>query len=130
MAAPYRAGFGFACIRKCAETRRARASCASVAGGQSGSERAAAWRFSSLMASKARQSVFGGLFARSLNFVVLPLAMPIIAPLEIHGASTEFQYLGQHTGRSAPARRGGSEHASCTGRSGVPSERGQHVRYV
>jgi len=37
------------------------------------------------MASKARQSVFGELFARSLNFVVLPLAMPIITPLEIHG---------------------------------------------
>src|SRR5262245_45525399 len=56
-------------------TRRARASCSSVAGGQSGSETAAAWRSSSVMASKARQSVFGGRFGSSLNLVVLPFFM-------------------------------------------------------
>src|SRR5258708_4934556 len=50
-------------------TRRARASCAAVAGGQSGSESAARWRSSSLMASKARQSVLGGFFGLSLNFI-------------------------------------------------------------
>src|SRR5712671_2210174 len=56
-------------------TRRARASCASVAGGASGSETAARWRCSSLMASKARQSVFGGFFGLSLNLVILPFFM-------------------------------------------------------
>src|SRR5258708_598816 len=56
-------------------TRRARASCAPVAGGQSGSESAARWRSSSLMASNTRQSVLGGLFGLSLNFVILPFFM-------------------------------------------------------
>src|SRR5258705_6669923 len=56
-------------------TRRARASCASVAGRASGSETAARWRCSSLMASKARQSVLGGLFELSLNLVILPFFM-------------------------------------------------------
>src|SRR6266571_2271213 len=53
-------------------TRRARASCASVAGGQSGSEREARCRSSSLIASKRRQSVLGGFFGLSLKFVILP----------------------------------------------------------
>src|SRR5437588_6384522 len=56
-------------------TRRARASCAFVAGCASGSESAARWRSASLMASKARQSVLGGFFGSSLNFVILPLFM-------------------------------------------------------
>src|SRR5262249_25517439 len=50
-------------------------SCAAVAGGQSASESAAWWRSSSLMASKARQSVLGGFLGLSLNLVVLLLFM-------------------------------------------------------
>src|ERR1051326_1218468 len=56
-------------------TRRARASCAFVAGRASGSDSAAWCRCSSLIASKARQSVCGGLFGLSLNFVILPFFM-------------------------------------------------------
>jgi hypothetical protein len=52
---------------------RARASCAPVAGGQSGSESAARCRPSSLIASKARQSLLRGRFGLSLNFAILPL---------------------------------------------------------
>ena len=34
--------------------------------------------------------------------------MPIIVPSEVHGAATSSEYLGQHAGRRAPARGGGS----------------------
>jgi hypothetical protein len=56
-------------------TRRARASCAPVAGGQSGSDSAARCRSALLIASKARHSVLGGRFGLSLNFVIVPLFM-------------------------------------------------------
>src|SRR2546423_13570026 len=55
--------------------RRARASCAFVAGCASGSESAARWQSASLIASKARQSLLGGFFGSNLNFVIFPLFM-------------------------------------------------------
>jgi hypothetical protein len=45
------------------------------AGGQSGSDNAARWRFASLIASKARQSLFGGFFGLSLKVVIFPFFM-------------------------------------------------------
>src|SRR5438132_13568186 len=77
-------------------TRRARASCAPVAGGQSGSESAARWRSALLMASKARQSVLGGRFGLSLNFVILPFFMRL-------GPS------GGYDANDRPSRRVGDE---------------------
>jgi hypothetical protein len=65
---PPRAPFGF-------YTVAAERASASVAGAASGSETAARCRSSSLMASKARQSVLGGLFGLSLNLVILPFFM-------------------------------------------------------
>src|SRR5438132_9475346 len=87
-------------------TRRARASCASLAGGQSGSESAARWRSFSLMASKARQSVFGGFFGLSLNLVI-PFSF------------MRFRSSGGYDANDRPSHRVGDEehsgvdHANC-----------------
>src|SRR5205085_5292593 len=67
--------FSFLRSARTVGTRRARASCASLAGGASESESSARWRCSSLIASKARQSVFGGFFGLSLNLVIPLLFM-------------------------------------------------------
>src|ERR1700730_1963823 len=80
--------------------RRARASCASVAGGESGSESAAWWRSSSLIASKARQSVFGGFLGLSLNFVILLFFMRLRSS------------RGYDTNDGAPHRVGDKKHAA------------------
>ena len=74
------------------------ANCASLAGGQSGSESAARWRSSSLMASKVRQSVFGSFFGSSLNLVILLFFMR----LRSSG--------GYNTNDVAPHRVGDEEH--------------------
>ena len=50
-----------------------------VAGGASGSESAARWRCSSLMASNARQSPLGGFFGLSLNSVIFPFFMRLLS---------------------------------------------------
>src|ERR1700736_1076482 len=80
--------------------RRARASCALVAGRAFGSESAARWRSFSLIASKARQSVFGGLFGLSLNFVIFPFFMRL-------GSSRR-----DDTDDRSPHRIGNVEHAA------------------